>query len=227
MHLLQDRSVRDLVLVHLIFAVIAAATLMIPATLTINVRLLIVVTAYNVLLPIVAHQQGHDDWKGIWVFCIMLSVLQIFPDWFLSAGLNVLTFIDQSAPMVGDVPLYMAGLWAIPLFIIIYAGHRVSEQRGRLGGYVAAGSLSLLIFGMAEATMWMLSSWDTLAQVVIGHVALYILLPEVILGMTALLAYDTVRNRGLIYKLVAAYLVMTLYMGNASLFYLVVEVLLI
>ena len=54
-------------LVHLIFAVIAAATLMIPATLTINVRLLIVVTAYNVLLPIVAHQQGHDDWKGIWV----------------------------------------------------------------------------------------------------------------------------------------------------------------
>jgi hypothetical protein len=128
--------------------------------------------------------------------------------------------------MVGAVPLYMAGLWAIPLFIIIYAGEKVTESRNTVSGYITAALLALLIFGAAEASMWMLSSWETLASIVLGNIALYILLPEMILGVSAFFAYGIVKERKLWQKITAAYLVMVLYIGNASLFYLLIEVLL-
>lgn len=222
-----DRSMMDLLGVHIVFTLFTAILLILPFGLSINILLLIIVVFYNLLLPLAAKRRNHPEWFCVWTFVAILSILQIFPDWFLADGLNVLNFIDQSFPMVGAVPLYMGGLWAIPLFLIVYAGSQISESRGRLQGYLVAGILSLAIFGMAEATMWMLSSWETLAQVVVSHVALYILIPEMLLGMTALLAYDSVRDRGLHYKLMASYLVMALYIGNASLFYLLIEVLLV
>jgi hypothetical protein len=220
-------SLADLIGVHIIFAVFAAAVLVFPLGLSVNILLLIVVVFYNLLIPLVARWREHPDWFEIWEFVVILSLLQIFPDWFLAEGLNALNFIDQSPPMVGSVPLYMGGLWAIPLFVVIYVSSKITQERGRLQGYSVAAILSLVIFGIAEATMWTLSSWETLAKVTVGHVGLYILVPEMILGMTALLAYDSVKGKGLLYTLVASYLVMTLYIGNASLFYLIIEVLLV
>ncbi len=221
-----DKSILDLLGVHIIFAVVTAALLLLPLGLSINVLLLVAVVFYNVLIPMIAKLRNHEEWLEIWIFVAMLSVLQIFPDWFLAEGLGVLNFIDKSPPMVGAVPLYMGGLWAIPLFVIVYTGSRARETRGETAGYFVVAILSLAVFGLAEATMWMLGSWETLAQVVVANVALYILVPEVILGLTALSACEESKSSGLPTKLLAALRVMVIYIGNASLFYLIVEVLL-
>lgn len=221
-----DKSILDLLGVHVVFAILTAIVLLLPLGLSINILLLIAVLLYNLLIPLTAKVRDHPDWLQIWVFVAMLSVLQIFPDWFLSDGLNVLNFIDQSAPMIGAVPLYMGGLWAIPLFVIVYTSIRVKETKGETMGYVVAAILSLAIFGVAEATMWMLGSWQTLAQLVVANIALYILVPEMILGMTAVQEYERTNASGMLTKLVAAFRVMILYIGTASLFYLIVEVVL-
>lgn len=218
------KSLVDLLIVHIVFAALAAAILLLPMTLTINVKLLIVVCVYNILLPGFAKWRGHTEWTNIWIFSILLSFLMVIPDWFLAEGLGALNFIDKSFPMIGPVPAYMAGLWAIPFFIIIYASEQITKSRSALEGYIGAASLSLMIFGAAEASMWMLSSWETLAQVVIGNIALYILVPEMILGVSALFVYRLVKDRTL--WLLADYLIMALYIGNAALFYLFVELLL-
>ncbi|MEE9540454.1 MAG: hypothetical protein V3V85_03045, partial [Candidatus Thorarchaeota archaeon] len=194
---LEDPSIPDFVYVHLLFAVVAAAVLLFPATVGISARLLVVVIAYNVMIPLVALQRGHSEWIRIWLFAFALSILQIWPDWYLSAELGVLAFPDEGYVMIGAVPAYMAGLWAIPLFTIIYVGQLVQRRWADKWVLVIVGALTLAIFGSAEATMWMLPSWYAVGVTMIGHVAVYIVVPEIVLGLSTYITYDIVRERPL------------------------------
>ena len=220
---LEDPSIRDVVYVHLLFAVVAAAVLLFPATVGISARLLVVVIAYNVMIPLVALQRGHTEWIRIWLFAFALSILQIWPDWYLSAELGVLAFPDDGFLMIGTVPAYMAGLWAIPLFTIIYVGQLVQKQWADKWVLVIVGALTLAIFGSAEATMWMLPSWYAVGVTMIGHVAVYIIVPEIVLGLSTYITYDIVRERPLWMIAIAAVLVMILYLGCAVLSFFMIE----
>ena len=220
---LEDPSIRDFVYVHLLFAVVAAAVLLFPATVGISARLLVVVIAYNVMIPLVALQRGHTEWVRIWLFAFALSILQIWPDWYLSAELGVLAFPDDGVLMIGTVPAYMAGLWAIPLFTIIYVGQLVQKQWADKWVLVIVGALTLAIFGSAEATMWMLPSWYAVGVTMIGHVAVYIIVPEIVLGLSTYITYDIVRERPLWMIAIAAVLVMILYLGCAVLSFFMIE----
>ncbi len=220
---LEDPSIRDFVYVHLLFAVVAAAVLLFPATVGISARLLVVVIAYNIMIPLVALQRGHTEWIRIWLFAFALSILQIWPDWYLSAELGVLAFPDDGFLMIGTVPAYMAGLWAIPLFTIIYVGQLVQKQWADKWVLVIVGALTLTIFGSAEATMWMLPSWYAVGVTMIGHVAVYIIVPEIVLGLSTYITYDIVRERPLWMIAIAAVLVMILYLGCAVLSFFMIE----
>ena len=220
---LEDPSIRDVVYVHLLFAVVAAAVLLFPATVGISARLLVVVIAYNVMIPLVALQRGHTEWIRVWLFAFALSILQIWPDWYLSAELGVLAFPDDGVLMIGTVPAYMAGLWAIPLFTIIYVGQLVQKQWADKWVLVIVGALTLAIFGSAEATMWMLPSWYAVGVTMIGHVAVYIIVPEIVLGLSTYITYDIVRERPLWMIAIAAVLVMILYLGCAVLSFFMIE----
>jgi len=57
----------------------------------------------------------------------------------------------------------------------------------------------------------------------IGHVAVYILIPEIILGLSAYYCYQTIRSKPLWMKTPAAFLVMLLYLGAAAFFYFLIE----
>jgi len=57
----------------------------------------------------------------------------------------------------------------------------------------------------------------------IGHVAVYILVPEIILGVAAYAAYQAVHKKPLGVKIFSAFFVMLLYLGSASFFYFLVE----
>jgi hypothetical protein len=130
------------------------------------------------MVPIVFLLQRHQEIFNIWLFSFILSLFQIWPDWFLSSELNILVFPEDGLFKIGTVSGYMLGLWTIPFFILIYVGIRCKEKYSGKTLYLIIASSSLIIFGFAEATMWMLQSWYAQnVTTILGHVAIYIIIP--------------------------------------------------
>jgi hypothetical protein len=68
------------------------------------------VSIYNVMIPLVGYLKDHREWIAMWFFAFVLSLVMIWPDWFLSTQLAVLAFPDDGFFMIGPVSGYMAGL---------------------------------------------------------------------------------------------------------------------
>ena len=131
MPLFEDQSIKDFVHIHVIFAALAALTLWFPfPTATIDGKMLLLVILYNALIVVEFYWKGYSKWRNIWLFSFTLSVLMIFPDWYLAETLGALIFPPGGLPMIGGViPLYMGGLWAIPFFIIIFIGSEIQKKK--------------------------------------------------------------------------------------------------
>lgn len=224
---LRARPIRNLITLHLLFAFVAMALLFSPTATPVGWRMLAIVIVYNTLIPFGGYLLGHTEWVKIWMFVMPLSVFQLLPDWFLSAQLGVLSFPNDGSPMIGTVPLYMAGLWSIPLFIIVYVGLRVEEEHSAWETQLAVLITSFVLFVGAEATMWALPSWSAQNVLTISSVAVYIVVPELLLGSSSYIIYAMIRHYGHVLKLFWSYIVMALYLGNACVFYLIIEVVLL
>ncbi len=222
MKLVMQREESDALLFHILFGLLCIAVILVPG-MKIGVKLFMLVVVYNLALPIVGAIRGHHAWRGIWLFALIMSGFQVFPDWFLSGYLGVLVFPEDGFPKIGTVSGYMAGLWAIPLFVIVYAGERVRERFSPRAGYVTAALLALAVFGGSEATVWMLPSWYAQNVAMVGHVALYILIPEIILGMACFYCYQMIQEKRHWVKVPASFIVMQLYLGSAVFFYFIFE----
>jgi hypothetical protein len=216
------REERDAIILHAVYSVLCLPVLLIPGLET-GIKLLILVVLYNIVLPVTAKLRGYDLWINIWLFALILSVFQVFPDWFLSRQLGVLVFPEDGFLKIGTVSGYMAGLWAIPVFVIVYVSARVSERISARSGYWAAALLALVIFGASEETVWMLPSWYARNVAMVSHTAVYIIIPEIILGVSCLYAFEQIREKKNWIKIPAAFLVMLLYLGAAAFFYFVME----
>jgi len=198
-----------------------------PNNLPIGIKLLILVTVYNLLVVVFGALRNYKEWINIWLFSFILSIFQIFPDWILSAELDILMFPEDGLFKVGTVSGYMLGLWAIPLFIILFVGQRLQERYTKKSSYLIVGTLALLIFGFAENSMWMLQSWYAQNVTMLGHLAVYIIIPEIILGLSAFYAYDSIKENHHWFKIPMAFIIMLLYIGSAVFFYFLIEKLII
>ena len=214
---------KDALVVHAVFSLICVLLLAAPVGLRSGVRMMILVVVYSFILAGVGWYRRDREWIDLWVFCAILSVFQVFPDWFLSAQLNILVFPEDGLFKIGTVSGYMMGLWTIPFFIIVFAGNRMEKRHSTLSAVLGVGILSLAIFGGSEQTLWILESWYARNVTMAGHVALYILLPEILLGLAAWWGYKAVKNRSLIRKTVAAFCIMQLYLGSACFWYFILE----
>ena len=214
---------RDAFFVHIIFAITCAVILLIPIDLKIGIRLFLLVIIYNLAVPIVGLWRKHHEWVKIWLFAFILSLFQVFPDWFLSAQLEILVFPEDGLFKIGTVSGYMLLLWAIPLFIILFVGQRVQERYSLDMAYFSVGLLSLLIFGISEMTMWMVGSWYAQNVTMIGHMAVYIIIPEIILGLMTYDTYLTIQEKNHWLKIPAGFIVMLVYLGSAAFFYFLIE----
>jgi hypothetical protein len=229
MQVFSEKPYRDLVLVHVIFAVLAAITLLIPIpTATISGKILVLVIVYNGLIVVEFYHKGYENWKSVWIFVFILSLLMVFPDWYLAETLGALQFPDDGFPMIGgSIPLYMAGLWSIPFFIIVYIGKEVQERKSVELAYGLVSVLSVLFFVMAELTLVNLPSWSATVIGMTGNLAWYIVIPELFLGLSTFICYNIVKDSKIWMKIVGAFTVMVLYIGSASLFYFLIETLLL
>lgn len=218
-----SKTEKDVLFTHLAFVISCMLIILIPFGIEIGVKLFILVIIYNLLIIIVGIWQGHKSWLYIWFFVFLISLLQIWPDWVLSAELDVLVFPDDGLFKIGTVSGYMAGLWVIPLFLIVFTGQRLQERYSKRISYLSVVLMSLLIFGLSEQLMWMLQSWYAQNVIMIGHIALYIIIPEIFLGLSSYYFYEMLKERNHWYKLPAAFIVMVLYLGSAIFFYFLIE----
>jgi len=218
-----SKVIIDFLLIHLIFIVICISVLLIPIPGYMGIKLFVLVVIYNIIIPLYAYLRHYSDWIQVWLFAFILSLFQIWPDWFLSAELVILVFPEDGFFKIGTVSLYMAGLWTIPLFLIVFIGLRIQEKYSKTYVYIGIAILSLLIFGLAEQTMWILQSWYAQNVSMIGHLALYIIIPEVILGLSTYIGFKEVQDKHNLLKIPVALTIMLLYLGSATFFYFLIE----
>jgi hypothetical protein len=189
-----------------------------------GIKLFILVISYNVLISLLGFFRKYNDWVRLWIFVLFISLFQIFPDWFLSAQLGVLVFPEDGLFKIGPVSGYMVGLWVIPLFLICFIGMKISDHYSHSKAFVIVGLLSFSIFVIAELTMWMLQSWyPQNVTLFLDHLAVYIIIPEVILGLSTFYFYSKTKSQNLLVLIVVAFGIMLLYLGSASFFYFVFE----
>ena len=217
--LYQEES--DALLVHILFSIQCIIVLLFPLDVPLGIRMTILVLSYNFLIPVVGKYRGYSDWVNIWIFSFVLSLFQLFPDWFLSEQLDILIFPDDGFVRIGSVSIYMLGLWAIPVFMILFIGIRSKIRYSERAVYFIVGVLSFLIFASSE--LFLYTSWHAQNVTMISNVAVYILIPEILFGLTSYWMYQQIRNTNIFKKISGAATVMIFYLGNAALFYFILE----
>ncbi len=217
-------SERDALWFYAAYSLASVVALVLPAG-SLGLRFCVLIAAYNIALPLVGRWRGHDSWIAAWVFLLPLSILQVFPDWFLSAQLGVLVFPNIGAPMIGTVSAFMALMWVIPLFIVVLVAEGIRQRAGTGAGLAAAGLSALLIFALSEAFSWRLEVWYAQGVQTWHHMALYVLPAEILLGLYTYTGFLLTRGRHIGLKLAAAASVMLLYLGALAFFYLLIETL--
>ncbi len=229
MQIFSEKPIRDFLLIHVIFAVLAAVTSLVPIpTATISGKMLVLVIVYNGLIVVEFYNKGYEDWKSIWVFVFILSLLMVFPDWYLAETLGALVFPDDGFPMIGGaIPIYMAGLWTIPFFIIVFIGKEVQSRKSLKLAYGIVSVISILIFVLAELTLVNLPSWSATVSGMTGNLAWYIVIPELLLGLSTFICYNIIKDKKIWMTITGAFIVMVLYIGFASFFYFLIETLLL
>ena len=127
----------------------------------------------------------------------------------------------------GTIPFYMAGLWAIPFFIIVFIGKEVQNRKSVGMTYGLVSIISVLIFVLAELTLVNLPSWSATVVGRTGNLAWYIIIPEMFLGFSTFICYNIVKDKKIWMRIIGAFTVMILYIGSASFFYFLIETLLL
>ena len=215
------KEILDLITFHALFSIFCVIILI--STIPIGFQLFILVLIYNISIPILGLVRKHESWISMWTFSFILSLFQIWPDWILASQLEILVFPPDGFIKIGSVSAYMAGLWSIPFFIILFIGNQINNNTSEKIHYLIIGLLSLVIFGIAEQSMWLLGSWYAINVSLLGFGAIYIIIPEIILGLTTYYGYKLSLERSLFIKITSAFIIMIIYLGNAVSFYFLFE----
>lgn len=215
---------KSFIIFHSIFAVFSLIMLLIPPPLEIGVKLFILVIIYNLSSFLIGIFTHDEIWMRIWLFSFLISIFQVFPDWFLSAELNILMFPEDGLFKIGTVSGYMFGLWAIPLFIIIFIGIKSRQTLTEAKAALIVIFLTLIIFGTSEATIWIIGSWyPQNVTTLFNHLAIYIIPAELILGFSSFYIFTRIKDKHLLYYVPLSFTIMLLYLGSSSFFYFLIE----
>lgn len=165
---------------------------------------------------VLAKQTGRADWLAALSVLVPVSIFQVFPDWMLAKVIGSIVFPDNGALRIDAViPLAMAGLWVLPLLIVVLVA-RDSLWRGAL--------VSTIVFAATEIAAPHLGVWEPSAGLheVLG-VAIYVLPAEAALGAAAVYAVRVAGDAGWGTKITAAASVSVFYTGALALSALLID----
>jgi hypothetical protein len=146
----------------------------------------------------------------------------VFPDLFLSNFLGVLVFPNSGFFHWISVSDYMAGMWVIPLFLTYQFGKEIMAKYGETVGYFSAGLFAVILFSLSEEFCALIPIWYAQKVSMFSHVAIYVIIPEGILGYSVLWMYEKVRGN-IFMSIVGAFLTSMIYTGSLVFFYFFLE----
>ncbi|WP_029891423.1 DUF6989 domain-containing protein [Polycyclovorans algicola] len=204
-----NRSVREVLLFHGGFGLLAAAVVAATPAAQFGRWVLVLAIAYNLLLPLYAVFRGEPGWIDRWLFMLGVSALQVLPDWVLVSVTQTLHFHDHGIYRIGDaVPVYFMGLWVMVLFpVTLIADHSRSAR------YLAAALLGGLAFTAAEWLAVPLQLWSPRNVDTFAGFALYPIPAEMALCVAALWLYRKTAHDGLLERIWAVGLAPVCYTG--------------
>jgi hypothetical protein len=180
------------------------------------------VAGWNVAFGALSLRLGYTRFYSYWKFVALVSLFQIFPDWFLVQRLGTLTFPSDAYKIGGAVSWFMAGLWSMPCLWILCSCDRpiISNL-----DYLQAALISIAIFGLAEQLCHPLQLWafTDSVQHTWGNVALYVLPAELLLGPILLYLYNQAKHTQDYQQVIAAAAVSFVYTGALAISHLLLE----
>ncbi len=177
-----------------------AALLAAPAG-PLGMRILAAVVLWHVAVVSVGVWRRDAAWRSAYALVAPMSVLLVLPDEFLAVGLRTIAFPDTGAPFVGQIPVFMAGTWAIPLSAIVLAGRAAERRGGPVWGVAAGAALGLAVFAASEALSGVLPIWTPVGVPMWGPVAAYVLPAEALLAAATVWADHYARGRSVLARL--------------------------
>ncbi len=219
-----DREERDLLVLHLGFAVIAAGVLLAPGGLAQGWRIAGLLVGYHLATLVVVQWRGYLRWRSMWWFAAVCSVFQVVPDAVLAEGFGTLVFPDDGFPNLGPVSGTMTMMWTVPLVMIVAAADALDRRRGAVAGWVGAVVAAGVVFIGAEALLPPLGLWEPVGVTTWGGwLAPYVLPPELLLGAAAWAGVQITRERHPLLVVPVAAVVSLLYTGALAASWLLLE----
>ena len=203
-----------------------------PALYSSGLAVVFLVLVWHAALAAATHTAQRTLLHEQWRFVAILSLFLVVPDWFLADVLGTLHFPEDGAWRIGGrVSVYMAGMWSIPLswVLVAFPPRCAAADPPSLSQLLGAALMALVIFGAAEQLTTPLNLWLATDSVrhCVGHVALYVLPAEAILGAATLHAQRTTAQlsgwEGCVRRILAAGAVAFLYLGALAASFLFVE----
>ncbi|MDV6235320.1 hypothetical protein CH379_006730 [Leptospira ellisii] len=219
-------SEKHVLFFHIVFALVCVPVLLVPGNVSTGWRLFSLVFFYNAGILIFSRIWAHERWRDLWFFLFPLSCLQVFPDLFLSKILNVVEFPADGFPKIGTVSGYMAGLWVIPLFVSTFVSVRYRKRKQNapeIQSYLLGGFVAFVFFFVSEEVSYLIPVWFAKNVWQVGHAAVYVLIPEFLLGVFTAYAYRVVAYASFPEKILWAFLTMLVYLGALAFFFLLLE----
>ena len=153
-----------------------------------------------------------------------LSFFLVFPDLFLSSFLDILVFPNTGFFYWISVSDYMAGMWLIPLFAIMQLTQNIIKKDNEILGSLVCGILAMVVFSLSEELCALIPVWFAKKVRMISNVAIYVVVPEGILGFSTFWFYKKVRG-SIFLSLLGAFLTSMIYTGSLVLFFYIIEIL--
>lgn len=214
---------RDLFVFHAAFLGFSAAIMALPMEMPAGQRLLILLGTYHVAFPLVAWRLGHREWVRMWTFLAPLSALLFYPQLVLSVEYAAVVFNATGAPEIARVPLYAGLLWTIPLLMVVYGGRRLARFLGAGWSTLLVGGLSAAVVYAAESLNARVDLWYAQHVLLLGDVAVYAIVPNILLGVGAWAVYEATRRRHAVLRVGSAFVTMLTYQGALTASYFLFE----
>ena len=186
-------------------------------------QILALTVVFHLALLAVAQWRGHRHWWRWWLFLLPVSLLQVLPDAVLAGVVGSLRFAPADVPHVGQVPVFMGGLWVIPLLLVGLCADQTQTALGDSSSAVLAAGLGLGLFAVAEWMAWYMPIWQAVNVASTAHVAHYVLLPEAWLCLSVVVLERISRGRSTGLRLFCAPLIALSYTGALLVSYWVLE----
>lgn len=203
-----NHGIREALWFHILVFGIAATSLVFLKQESLGHALLLITLGYHLGLVGLALLRGHAEWLSLWTFLLPLSLAQVLPDLALARVAGTLSFHDLGQYRIGgEVPIYFAGMWSALLFPLLLLGNSTRSR------YLNTTVLGFAAFCFWEWAAPSLNLWTPHNVRLFQGVAVYVLIPEVLLCLTALWMYRATRGQGILAPLAGALSVSVFYAG--------------